>query len=145
MGHTGLNEGRPWLESAHRFHRGCASLAALQGELHACAVPHQPARPVQSPRQRPDLSFHSQGAAGFAEELQDALRSGTLFERWKAKQPDPDAVEPQWGVTDPDATVTGEQKDLRINLVATTRIDSDVFKQRLRLLAGHHWELRDVR
>ncbi len=93
----------------------------------------------------PDLSFHSQGAAGFAEELQDALRSGTLFERWKAKQPDPDAVEPQWGVTDPDATVTGEQKDLRINLVATTRIDSDVFKQRLRLLAGSHWELRDVR
>jgi hypothetical protein len=93
----------------------------------------------------PDLSFHSQGAAGFAEELQDALRSGALFERWKAKQPDPDAVEVQWGVTDPDATVTGEQKDLRINLVATTRIDSDVFKQRLRLLAGHHWELRDVR
>jgi len=81
----------------------------------------------------PDLSFHSQSAGGFAEELQDALRSGTLFERWKAKQPDPDA------------TVTGEQKDLRINLVATTRIDSDVFKQRLRLLAGHHWELRDVR
>lgn len=93
----------------------------------------------------PDLSFHSQGAAGFAEELQDALRNGSLFERWKAKQPDPDAVEPQWGVTDPDATVTGEQKDLRINLVATTRIDSDVFKQRLRLLAGSHWELRDVR
>jgi len=93
----------------------------------------------------PDLSFHSQGAAGFAEELQDALRSGTLFERWKAKQPDPDAVEPQWGATDPEATVTGEQKDLRINLVATTRIDSDVFKQRLRLLAGSHWELRDVR
>ena len=39
-------------------------------------------------------------------------------------------------MTDPDATVTGEQKDLRINLVATTRIASDVFKQRLRLLAG---------
>jgi len=77
-----------------------------------------------------------------ATELQ---KIGVLFERWKAKQPDPDAVEPQWGVTDPDATVTGEQKDLRINLVATTRIDSDVFKQRLRLLAGHHWELRDVR
>ncbi|KAG1259909.1 hypothetical protein G6F66_014457 [Rhizopus arrhizus] len=93
----------------------------------------------------PDLSFHSQGAAGFAEELQDALRSGTLFERWKAKQPDPDAVEPQWGATAPDATVPGEQKALRINLVATTRSDRDVFKQRLRLLAGHHWELRDVR
>ncbi|MNI80376.1 hypothetical protein D3C73_1369070 [compost metagenome] len=54
-------------------------------------------------------------------------------------------MEPQWGVTDPEATVTGEQKDLRINLVATTRIESDVFKQRVRLLAGDHWELRDVR
>ena len=51
----------------------------------------------------PDLSFHSQGTAGFAEELQDALRSGTLFERWKAKQPDPDAVEPQWGVPPADS------------------------------------------
>jgi len=93
----------------------------------------------------PDLSFHSQSAAGFAEELQDALRSTTLFEKWRAKQPDPDAVESQWAPTDPDATVTGAQDDLRINLVATTRIDSDVFKQRLRMLAGHHWELRDVR
>ncbi len=145
MGRIGSNERWPRPESAHRFHCGCASLAALQGELHACAVPHQPTRPSKARGNDPDLSFHSQGAAGFAEELQDALRSGTLFERWKAKQPDPDAVEPQWGVTDPDATVTGEQKDLRINLVATTRIDSDVFKQRLRLLAGHHWELRDVR
>lgn len=93
----------------------------------------------------PDLSFHSQSAAGFAEELQDALQSTTLFERWRAKQPDPDAVDPQWGKTDPSATVSGEQKDLRINLVATTSIDSEVFKERLRLLAGHHWELRDVR
>lgn len=41
--------------------------------------------------------------------------------------------------------MTGAQDDLRINLVVTTRIDSDVFKQRLRMLAGHHWELRDVR
>ncbi|WP_256777324.1 MULTISPECIES: hypothetical protein [unclassified Stenotrophomonas] len=93
----------------------------------------------------PDLSFRSQGAAGFAEELQDALRSTVLFDKWRAKQPDPDAVEAQWGAADPSATVTGSQDDLRINLVATTRIDSDVFKQRLRMLAGHHWELRDVR
>ena len=26
-----------------------------------------------------------------------------------------------------------------------SRIPGDVLKQRLRLLAGHHWELRDVR
>lgn len=101
--------------------------------------------PTKARGNDPDLSFHSQGAAGFAEELQNALRSTTLFDKWRAKQPDPDAVEAQWGVTDPGATVTGSQDDLRINLVVTTSIDSEVFKQRLRMLAGHHWELRDVR
>lgn len=92
-----------------------------------------------------DLSFHSQSAGGFAQELQDALATPTLFERWRAKQPDPDAVEPQLGATDPAAKVTGEQDDLRINLIADTTIDSEVFKRRLRMLAGSHWELRDVR
>jgi len=101
--------------------------------------------PTKARGNDPDLSFHSQSAGGFAEELQDALSSTALFERWRAKQPDPDAVEAQWGATDAGATVTGEQKDLRVNLVVTTNIDSDVLKQRLRLLAGHHWELRDVR
>lgn len=101
--------------------------------------------PTKARGSDPELSFTAQSAPGLAEQLQDALRSTALFERWRGKQPDPDAVEPQWGVTDPAATVTGEQKDLRINLVATTHIDSEVFKQRLRLLAGHHWELRDVR
>ena len=33
----------------------------------------------------PDLSFHSEGADGFAAEFQDALRTATLFERWRAK------------------------------------------------------------
>jgi len=93
----------------------------------------------------PELSFKSHGASGFAEELQDALRSTTLFEKWRAKQPDPDAVESQWGDIDPEAAVTGEQKDLRVNLTVITKIKSDVFKQRLRLLAGNHWEMRDVR
>src|SRR5690606_39258211 len=92
-----------------------------------------------------DLSFRSSGAAGFAEELQDALASPALFEKWRAKQPDPDVVELQWGVTDPGATVVGSQRDLRINLEVTTSLNSDVFKQRLRLLAGQHWELREVR
>ena len=91
------------------------------------------------------LAFQSHGASGFAEELQAALASPGLFEKWKARQPDPDAVEAQWGVTDPGATVTGSQDDLRINLQVTTSINSDVFKQRMRLLAGHHWELREVR
>jgi len=91
------------------------------------------------------LAFQSHGASGFAEELQAALAGPGLFEKWKARQPDPDAVDAQWGVTDPGATVTGAQDDLRINLQVTTSLNGDVFKQRMRLLAGHHWELREVR
>jgi len=101
--------------------------------------------PAKARGNDPDLSFHAQGAAGLAEELQNALRTPVLFDRWRAKQDDPDAVDPAWAATDPSATVTGAQDDLRINLVATTSIDSEVFKQRLRLLAGSHWELRNVR
>ena len=93
----------------------------------------------------PRLSFTANGADAFAEQLQDALRTPALFERWKATQDEPDDVDPALGVTDPEATVSGKQSDLRIDLVAVTRIPGDVFKQRLRLLAGHHWELRDVR
>lgn len=91
------------------------------------------------------LSFRSNGAQGFAEELQDALTGTALFEAWRASQPDPDAVDPQLGATDPSATVVGTQQDLRINLRVTTTLGSDIFKQRMRLLAGHHWELREVR
>lgn len=92
----------------------------------------------------PDLSFTAQGAETFAEQLQHALREATLFERWRAKQEDPDDVDPALGATDPAATVHGEQDDLTINLVATTSIPGTVLKQRLRLLAGTQWELRDV-
>ena len=93
----------------------------------------------------PDLSFRSGGAEGFAEELQEALRSNALFHQWKAMQEDPDEVDDDLGVVDPDATVTGKQVDLKVELVATTSIPSGVFKQRLRWLAGSHWELADVK
>ena len=33
----------------------------------------------------------------------------------------------------------------RIDLVASTSLAGELFKQRLRMLAGSHWELRDVR
>lgn len=92
----------------------------------------------------PRLSFTANGADTFAEQLQDALRTPALFERWRATREDPDDVDPSWGVTDPGATVSGRQSDLRIDLVAITRIPGDVLKQRLRWLAGSHWELRDV-
>ncbi len=93
----------------------------------------------------PRLSFTANGADTFADQLQEALRTPELFERWRATQDEPDDVDPHWGVTDPEATVSGRQADLRIDLVAITRIPGDVLKQRLRWLAGSHWELRDVR
>ena len=92
----------------------------------------------------PGLAFHSQGAEGFAEELQDALRTPALFQRWCAMQDDPEGVDPSLGVTDPAATVKGEPHDLHVDLVATTSLPGNVVRQRLRLLAGDGWLLKDV-
>ena len=93
----------------------------------------------------PVLSFTAQSGPGFAAELQDALRGDALFERWRSQQAEPDDVDPALGATDPHAVVHGEQNDLHIDLVVTSTIPGTVLKQRLRLLAGSHWELRDVK
>lgn len=93
----------------------------------------------------PATSFSAHGAEAFAEQLQTALADPAWFERWSAQQPDPDEVDQSLAVTDPDARVSGQQQDLRINLVATTRLHGDVLKHRMHVLAGSHWELRDVR
>jgi hypothetical protein len=93
----------------------------------------------------PGLSFHSVGADGFAEELEAALRTPALFERWKAMQEEPDEVDAALGAVDPGARVTGVQRDLKIELEARTSISHNVFRHRMRLLAGSHWELADVR
>lgn len=92
----------------------------------------------------PAFAFRSQSAEGIAAELQDALREDTFFRGWRDRQDDPDAVDPSLGATDPSATVQGSQHDLHAELVVTTSLPGAVFKQRLRLLAGSHWELRDV-
>ncbi len=92
----------------------------------------------------PTLAFHSVGAEGFATELQEALRTSALFLRWQATLEDPDDANASLAATDPDATVTGSQADLHVDLVITTSLPGAVFKQRLRLLAGNHWQLRDV-
>lgn len=91
-----------------------------------------------------DFAFTAQGADAFAEQLQDALRNGGVFERWRATQDDPEAVDPTLAATDPQAIVTGEQHDLHIDLIATTDLPGTILKHRLRLLAGNAWELRDV-
>ena len=92
-----------------------------------------------------EFAFRSQGAEGLAAELQEALRSDALFRRWRDAQTDPDAVDPALGAIDPAATVRGESDDLHVDLIVVTAIPGSVFKHRLRLLAGQHWQLRDVR
>ena len=77
--------------------------------------------PARARGDDPELAFHSQGAAGFAEELQDALRNDVLFQRWRARQ-----------------------DDLHVGLEVVTVLPSGLLRQRLSLLAGHGWELRDV-
>jgi hypothetical protein len=101
--------------------------------------------PAQARGATPALAFSANGAQTFAEQLQEALASTGLFERWRALQPDPDEVDPALGAIDPDARVSGAQQDLHVDLVAETCIPGDVLKHRLRLLAGSQWELRDVR
>jgi len=100
--------------------------------------------PARARGDDPDFAFRSSGAEGFAAELEDALRRPALFERWRKQQDDPDAIDPALGAADPQARVVGSQHDLAIELIATTSVPGAVFRHRLRLLAGSHWELRDV-
>ncbi len=90
------------------------------------------------------LAFTAHSAEGFAEQLQGAITGTSLFLRWRAKQEDPDDDESAMAVTDPAATVTGEQRNVKINLVVDTVLPGEVLRQRLRLLAGHGWQLHDV-
>lgn len=100
--------------------------------------------PAQARGSDPDLAFQAHGADAFAEELQQALRTESLFEKWRARQEEPEDVDPAFGATDPAATVSGQQQDLRIDLVAVTSLPSALLRHRLALLAGNHWQLRDV-
>ena len=78
-----------------------------------------------------ELSFRSQGADGFASELQQALQDDALFQRWRAKQDEPDEVDPALGATDPTASVSGSQDDLHIDLVVTPSLPASVLRHRL--------------
>jgi hypothetical protein len=92
-----------------------------------------------------ELAFKSEGAEGLASELEDALRTTNLFERWKAKQEEPDEVDQSLAAIDLNSTVTATHHDLYIDLVVVTSVPGAVFKHRMRLLAGTHWQLSDVK
>lgn len=89
-----------------------------------------------------DLAFKSEGAEGFASELEDALRSTVLFDRWKAKQQEPDEVDQSLAAVDLNSTVTATHKDLEIDLVVVTSVPGAVFKHRMKLLAGSAFAIR---
>jgi hypothetical protein len=90
------------------------------------------------------LSFSGNSGGSFAAQLQAALREPGLWERWRAMQPDPDAVDPSLGASDPQATVAAQQADLHCDVTVTTVLPHSVLKHRLGLLIGAHWTLHDV-
>jgi hypothetical protein len=92
-----------------------------------------------------DLAFKSEGSEGFAMELEEALRTRKLFDRWKAKQEEPDEVDQSLAAVDLNSTVSATHHDLYIDLVIVTSVPGAVFKHRMRLLAGNHWQLSDVK
>jgi hypothetical protein len=93
----------------------------------------------------PELSFTAHGADGFAEQLQQAMRTTEIFDRWRGAQDEPDEVDVSLGASDPNAVVSGEQHDLSIDLALTTTLPGEIVRHRLRLLAGSGWTLTDVK
>lgn len=100
--------------------------------------------PTRARGDDPELSSNAHGAEAFARDVQAALRTADLFERWRAKQDEPDDVDPRLGEIDAGASVTGSQADLVIDLVIDTTLPGNILQQRLRWLLGGAWRLRDV-
>ena len=92
----------------------------------------------------PDLAFQGSSPHSFADALQEALRHPVLFQRWKAKQPDPDEIDDSLAPVDPDASVTAEQDDLHTDVEVVTTLAHSVLRHRLFILIGPNWQLRDV-
>lgn len=93
----------------------------------------------------PDLAFEGIGPEKLAADIADAMRSDNLFQRWRAKQPEPDEVDASLGVTDASASATGELSNDRTDVKLTTSLSMRIVKHRLNLLIGNSWELRDTR
>ncbi|HJU27251.1 MAG TPA: hypothetical protein VJ722_11280 [Rhodanobacteraceae bacterium] len=93
----------------------------------------------------PELAFHGSSPQAFADSLQSALQTNVLFQRWRARQPDPDEVDESLAPIDPAASVSAHQDDLHADVEVVTARPHAVLRHRLNLLIGHHWKLRDVR
>ena len=93
----------------------------------------------------PRFAWDGSSPEGFAATMQQALRSDSLFERWLAVQPDPDAVESSLTATDPAAEVSARVADLHADVDLITDLPMSVVRHRLYLLIGSAWQLRDMR
>ncbi len=95
----------------------------------------------------PELSFDGKSAQAFAAAVLAALRNPALFDVWRRKQPDPDAVDPALGALDPGAQVVARPAGSGFggDVELVTSLPSSVVKHRLRLIAGSNWSLRDVK
>lgn len=91
------------------------------------------------------FSYAGAGPNDFAAALQQALRTDDLFQRWRAAQPDPDAIDESLGTSDPAAEVTARVADLSTDVELTTSLPMSVVRHRLYLLIGSSWQLRDMR
>ncbi|HET7301054.1 MAG TPA: hypothetical protein VFJ01_10450 [Oleiagrimonas sp.] len=93
----------------------------------------------------PDLAFEGRSPEALADALQRALRMPDLFERWRAKQEDPDKVDKSLAAVDAQAEVHAEQADLKVDMQVATDLPMRLLRQRLEWLIGSHWRLHDVR
>ncbi len=91
------------------------------------------------------LSFDGAGPDDLATDVQAAMRTPVLFERWRAMQDDPDDVDASLAVTDSAATASARVDDLRIDMDLITDLPMSIVRHRLNLLIGPSWQLRDMR
>jgi hypothetical protein len=90
------------------------------------------------------LAWDGNSPAAFATTLQQALRTDQLFARWRQAQADPDEVDQGLALTDPAAEVSAQIRDLHTEVDVVTDLPRSVLRQRLNLLIGSTWQLRDM-
>jgi hypothetical protein len=117
---TGVNMSR------HHYYLSIADLAHARGD-------------------DPRFSYDGVDPRSFAAILQESLRDDGLFQRWRAVQPDPDAVDASLGHADPDAQVSAHLAGLHTEVDLVTSLPMSVVRHRLYLLVGSAWQLRDLR
>ena len=91
------------------------------------------------------FAYDGAGPNDFAAALQQSLRGEDFFQRWRAAQDDPDAVDKSLGAIDAQAQVTARVVDLHTEVDLITDLPMAVVKHRLLLLIGHGWQLHDMR